>query len=93
MIGWRGPLNKERGKVTSKRKVDLGVTTWKMMLLLMMMVMMMVMMVMMMMMMTKTTRAWVKAMQKGAMVTKKREVIPTILIVTHFIALELKNYF
>ena len=82
MTGWRGPLNKERGKVTSKRKVDLGVTTWRKMLLMMVMMMMM-----------KTTRAWVKAMQKGAMVTKKREVIPTILIVTHFIVFELKNYF
>ena len=92
MIGWRGPLNKERGKVTSKRKVDLGVTTWKMMLL-MMMVMTMKRMMMMMMMTMKTTKAWVKAMQKGAMVTKKREVIPTILIVTHFIVFELKNDF
>ena len=82
MTGWRGPLNKERGKVTSKRKVDLGVTTWRKMLLMMVMMMMM-----------KTTRAWVKAMQKGAMVTKKREVIPTILIVTHFIVFELINYF
>ena len=78
-------MNKEKGKVTSKRKVDLGVTTWKMMLLMLM--------VMMMMMMMKTTRAWVKAMQKGAMVTKKREVIPTILIVTHFIVFELRNDF
>ena len=85
MTGWRGPLNKERGKVTSKRKVDLGVTTWQMMLILMLMVMIKMMM--------KTTRAWVKAMQKGAMVTKKREVIPTILIVTHFIVFELKNDF
>ena len=85
MMGWRGPLNKERGKVTSKRKVDLGVTTWQMMLMLMLRVMIM--------MMKKTTRAWVKAMQKGAMVTKKREVIPTILIVTHFIVFELKNDF
>ena len=84
MTGWRGPLNKERGKVTSKRKVDLGVTTWKLMLMIVM-VMMVVMMMM------KPTRAWVKAMQKGAMVTKKREVIPTILIVTHFIVFELKN--
>ena len=82
MTGWRGPLNKERGKVTSKRKVDLGVTTWRKILLMMVMLMMM-----------KTTRAWVKAMQKGAMVTKKREVIPTILIVTHFIVFELINYF
>ena len=80
-------MNKERGKVTSKRKVDLGVTTWKMMLLMLMVMMMMLVM------MTKTTRAWVKAMQKGAMVTKKREVIPTILIVTHFIVFELKNDF
>ena len=81
-------MNKERGKVTSKRKVDLGVTTWKLMLMMVMMIVMMMMMMMM-----KTTRAWVKAMQKGAMVTKKREVIPTILIVTHFIVFELKNYF
>ena len=39
-------MNKERGKVTSKRKVDLGVTTWKMMLLLMMVMMMLMMMMM-----------------------------------------------
>jgi len=34
-----------------------------------------------------TTRVCVKTVQKGPMVTRKRTVIPTILIVTHFMML------
>ena len=42
-----------------------------------------------------TIRVCVKAMQKGPMVTRKRTVIPTILIVTHFMTLRraLQNKF
>ena len=35
-----------------------------------------------------TTRVYAKTMQKGPMVNRKRTVIPTILIVTHFRILE-----